>query len=141
MNNNQQSSRSLKNNQHPDDENHPKSQSAHGEARASEEGVVAMRGPGGQMMLSAEGPRATAEAGRIGSLEMALITMEYGHYPSLSLLKWSFRGYTPFSDKLIVVGLDFMGVLGAESRNGTEMVIGPPLSEQPDPPGFVLSCV
>ena len=33
------------------------------QARASEEGVVAMRGPGGQMMLSAEGPRATAEAG------------------------------------------------------------------------------
>eukprot|EP00435_Cladocopium_sp_Y103_P000272 s4626_g1.t1 len=29
---------------------------------AGEEGVVATRGPGGQMMLSAEGPRATAEA-------------------------------------------------------------------------------
>ena len=34
MNNNQQSSRSLKNNQHPDDENHPKSQSARCRRRA-----------------------------------------------------------------------------------------------------------
>lgn len=87
---------------------------------------------------------------------MALIPIEYSHYPSLSLLKWSFRGYAPFSDKLIVVGVDVMGFTGlesemsrnvrgcpgpAETRNGTEMVIGPPLSEQPDPPGFVLSCV
>ena len=38
------------------------------QARASEEGVVAMRGPGGQMMLSAEGPRATAEAGCTGDV-------------------------------------------------------------------------